>query len=131
MDYNDYYNEPRYKNRLDNMYHYDRATQKWIQEPGRPHGPEQKSNDLRGRYVLLSRDFIYLGRHCEKLDQGQFREILGELEPPMQRTIFIRDLDEQPQIKRLLNSLFERYREMKNICPEPVDLMHSSHVECA
>ena len=84
---------------------------------------------MNGRYFLFSTDFVYLGKYCEEFDKEEFREILEPLKIAP-RSHRVRDLSRHPEIKRLLDLVFEKYQNMKNRHSEPIETRELSYSRC-
>ena len=66
LTFDEYFRDKRFKKRIDNIYHKEEG--KWIQEKNDFHNtPELMKRDLSGRNVLISEDFIYLGREGKEI----------------------------------------------------------------
>lgn len=60
MDFDSYYRDKRFHNRLDNIYFINEGN--WIQKENNYHYEEDLVHDLSGEYVLISEHFYYFGK---------------------------------------------------------------------
>ena len=60
MDFNEYYHNPKFNGRADNIYYKNNNI--WIQKENPFHDENNMEHDLNGLYVLISDNFYYFGK---------------------------------------------------------------------
>ncbi len=72
-DFDIYYHDKRFHNRLDNIYFKNKDN--WIQKENPFHHEKDMDHDLSGKYVLISDDFFYFGKDAIEIPE-KFWEII-------------------------------------------------------
>lgn len=86
-DFDSYYNDVRFKNRIDNIYFKYKG--EWFQKPNQHHHEQDISHDLSGECVLISNYFYYFGKKAIEIPE-QFREVIKK--GPGHKSNFSEDL---------------------------------------
>lgn len=73
MDFDSYYRDNRFQNRLDNIYFKKDGI--WFQKENKHHQEEDMGHDLGGKHVLISIHFYYFGKDAIEIPE-KFWEII-------------------------------------------------------
>ncbi|MGH2639310.1 MAG: hypothetical protein ACRDF4_08540 [Rhabdochlamydiaceae bacterium] len=124
IDYDTYYETPRFNGRIDNIYHHVNGD--WKRDKNAFHNTEQQfRDDIGGKYVILSQDFLYFGRNCIQQPDG-FDVLM-----PTSRKYRKTDLNKEPRLHQLLNRLFAVYETVRNRESTPCLDTESTHRNCS
>ncbi|MDO9160633.1 MAG: hypothetical protein Q7U45_14430, partial [Burkholderiaceae bacterium] len=64
-DFNNYFSDKRFRNRVDNIYYLE--NDEWKQKENPYHTEKDIEHDLSGEYVLISDNFFYFGKKAVKI----------------------------------------------------------------